>query len=164
VVRPRLPRSIALSFLALLVAGVVALLTIPGSMNHKIEVLRNLPVRLLTRFEPPQGGTNARMTPLEAEAVRALAKHPDAEIVWSTNRGRNHDLYLLDLGTRKLRRLTNDPSVDTHPRFSPDGTRIVFMRRQQTWVSLHDERSWDLFTITADGSDERLLTRGGYAR
>ena len=136
---------------------------LPGSFGHRVEVLRDLPARLLTRFFPPRGGTRARLAPLEAEAVRNLSQRLDAEIVWSSNRGGNHDLYLLDLRSRRLRRLTDDPHVDTFPRFSPDGRRIVFMRSQQPWISLRDERSWDLFLVETDGSGERLLAHGGYA-
>lgn len=162
-VRSPIPWSILLSLLVVVLGGLGALIALPGPIGHKVEVLRDLPDRVLTRFLPPRGGTRAQMAPLEVEAVRNLSKRLDAEIVWSSNRGGNHDLYLLDLKSRRLRRLTDDPHVDTHPRFSPDGKRIVFMRSQQQWVSLRDEKAWDLFVIDEDGSRQRLLTRNGYA-
>ena len=35
--------------------------------------------------------------------------------------GGNLDIWLLDLGTQQLRRMTDDPAVDTEPAWSPDG-------------------------------------------
>jgi TolB protein len=43
----------------------------------------------------------------------------------SGNNG-NLDIYLLDLGTQALRRLTEDPGIDTEASFAPDGSAIYF--------------------------------------
>ncbi|MGH8142356.1 MAG: Tol-Pal system beta propeller repeat protein TolB [Steroidobacteraceae bacterium] len=40
--------------------------------------------------------------------------------------GGNLDIWLLDLDTQQLTRLTDDPAVDTEPAWSPDGTSIYF--------------------------------------
>ena len=40
--------------------------------------------------------------------------------------GGNLDLWLLNLATSALTRLTNDPAVDTEPAWSPDGQSIYF--------------------------------------
>jgi TolB protein len=40
--------------------------------------------------------------------------------------GGNLDIWLLDLATQKLTRLTDDPAVDTEPAWSPDGRSIYF--------------------------------------
>ncbi len=40
--------------------------------------------------------------------------------------GGNLDLWLLDLSTQALKRLTDDPAVDTEPAWSPDGKSIYF--------------------------------------
>jgi len=40
--------------------------------------------------------------------------------------GGNLDIWLLDLGTQALTRLTEDPAVDTEPTWSPDGKSIYF--------------------------------------
>ena len=38
----------------------------------------------------------------------------------------NLDVYLLDLGTQQLSRLTDDPSIDTEAVFTPDGAGLYF--------------------------------------
>ena len=40
--------------------------------------------------------------------------------------GGNLDIYLLDLGTQELTRITDDPAIDTEPAWSPDGTQLYF--------------------------------------
>lgn len=41
---------------------------------------------------------------------------------------RDGDVWLYDLGTDRLRRLTATPEREAEPRFSPDGRRVVFRR------------------------------------
>jgi Tol biopolymer transport system component len=56
---------------------------------------------------------------------------PDGErIVFASNladpRGRNFDLWLVNLDGSGLERVTTCPSFDSFPMFSPDGTKLVF--------------------------------------
>jgi Tol biopolymer transport system component len=66
--------------------------------------------------------------------------------VWGEN---NYGLRILDLEDRSVRVLTTEP--DNLPGWSPDGSRIVFTRRQ-------GDGNYDVFTIRPDGSDLRRLT------
>ena len=59
------------------------------------------------------------------------------------------DLYLLPLDTRKLRRLSRTEAEEETPSFSPDGSRIAFVR------------DFDLYAIdVASGRETRLTTDG----
>jgi TolB protein len=40
--------------------------------------------------------------------------------------GGNLDVYVLDLGTQELTRITDDPAIDTEPAWSPDGKQLYF--------------------------------------
>ncbi|MGB1034981.1 MAG: Tol-Pal system beta propeller repeat protein TolB, partial [Primorskyibacter sp.] len=52
---------------------------------------------------------------------------PDGKImVYSVTTGADTDIYAMDLASRKERRLTSSPAIETAPSFSPDGTQIVF--------------------------------------
>jgi hypothetical protein len=72
-----------------------------------------------------------------------------SHIVFMSDRDGTWDLYLLDVGTRQVTRLTNDAALDTSPIWSPDGRRIAF-------VSNRDGR-WAIWTMLSDGSDPRQL-------
>ena len=38
----------------------------------------------------------------------------------------NSDIYVMDLGTRIVEKLTSNPAIETAPSYSPDGTQIAF--------------------------------------
>ena len=40
--------------------------------------------------------------------------------------GGNPDIYVLDLGTQDLTRVTDDPAIDTEPEWAPDGRSLFF--------------------------------------
>jgi Tol biopolymer transport system component len=62
------------------------------------------------------------------------------------------DLYTLPMAGGAATRITSGMAFDSQPRFSPDGSRIVFI----------SDRSGDdnLWTVKADGSDAKALTKG----
>ncbi len=67
----------------------------------------------------------------KAEGYDALAKptgHSQSdEIVFSMKRtNKNRDLYALNLKTKKLRQLTDDPANDYHPQISEDGQTLLY--------------------------------------
>ena len=57
---------------------------------------------------------------------------------------------MMDIDGTNVKRLTNSPANEIEPKWSPDGTRIVFC----------SDRSgdWDLYIMNADGSNVEKLT------
>jgi TolB protein len=52
---------------------------------------------------------------------------PDGNrVVMSLERDGNSDVYVMDVRSRSINRLTNHPAIDTSPSFSPEGDKIVF--------------------------------------
>jgi Tol biopolymer transport system component len=160
-------RLVVLGSLAVLLAAgaVAALPRVAAELPEPLADVARLPERLWTRIFPPRTPKGARLEGLtgpEREMVGRLAGRLDGFLVWSSNRSGNHELYLLDLGTRSLRRLTDSPNVDFFGRVSPDGKRLVFLRSQRQWVSFREPSAWDVFLMDIDGRNERRIARGGY--
>jgi Tol biopolymer transport system component len=61
----------------------------------------------------------------------APAWHPDGRRIifasnWQDPKGRNFDLFLVNVDGSGLEQITSDPTFDGFPMFSPDGRRLVF--------------------------------------
>ncbi len=70
-------------------------------------------------------------------------------VVFVSNRDGNFELYAIGADGRRERRLTRTPRADeVHPRLSPDGTRLVYVRDGRIVVA------------RPDGADARVVGRG----
>jgi len=108
----------------------------------------------------------------EGETERNLTNEPDvthSDVDWSpdgsriayvANAGGNaFAVHVVDVRTGAKRRLTEGKYNDVAPRWSPDGTRILFASRRETVRT-----NMDLYLVPATGgSTIRLDTRGGVA-
>jgi TolB protein len=72
----------------------------------------------------------------------------------------NFDLYLLDLETKALQRLTENTAIDARPDWSPDGTQLVFHSTRDRGGSSAGQEQWDEFELyifdLGSGDIERL--------
>ena len=99
-------------------------------------------------------GENERKLALEPKYDRPLIWTPDgkAVIVWDHRRG-GWDFWSVAIDGSSMTNLTNATSGGCRSaRFSPDGTRIAFMRDDPPGV----------YVMNADGSDQRRLTENGH--
>ena len=78
-------------------------------------------------------------------------------IVFTAKGDGGTDLYLYDLSTRKVQRLTNSPWLEKNPRFTPNGDAVVFEARRE---ASNPKGSWNLFTITLRDRKVEPLTHG----
>jgi len=76
-----------------------------------------------------------------------------ARAVLGISRSGNTDLYILDLASEELQRVTTHEASDRNPRWSPDDREIVFMSRR-------DGVAWLPWVLPLDGSPLRPLTPG----
>jgi len=117
------------------------------------------------RWQLKQGSTTP---PAAGEAVYLInmaqaATLPDGFVVWSSNRNGNHDILLMQLPERRIKRLTSHPHTEYFPRISPDGKKIVFARSHKPRVSQRKQEPWDVILLELDSGKERLLAKNGNA-
>jgi len=119
--------------------------------------------RLYYRIVPPRARGHA-IGGQEGQAFAAAKQRFPGRIIWSSNRSGNHEIYLLDLKGRepRLAQLTDDPHVDSFPRFSPDGTKIVFNRSREPWVSDRNPEPWDVWMMDAAGTNATRVAEHGF--
>lgn len=96
-------------------------------------------------------GTGGSTTSSPQGAVRSAPLRLHGRIAFVSDKGGNVDVYILELPSGRLRRLTASPGADLSPSWSPDETRIAF----------RSDRTGDdeVFVMNADGSNEQNLTR-----
>jgi WD40-like Beta Propeller Repeat len=104
---------------------------------------------------PPTGSAD-KPSDEDAAAMKAIGAKVKGTIVWSSSRLGNHDLFTMNTDGSHVKAITQGEAVDWFPRFSPDGSKILFCRSKKGWVSerdANDSEKWDLFTVNPDGSD-----------
>lgn len=76
--------------------------------------------------------------------------HLAGNILFSTDRDGNDEIYVMDLDGTGQTRLTNDPGADIFPSFSPDGGHV-------TWMTDRDG-NFEVYSMEGDGSNPVNLT------
>lgn len=88
-------------------------------------------------------------------------KHNDGEVHWSpdstsllyhSRRNKEFNIYRYDLANEQESKLTNLPSVDSHPEWSADGNNIVFLSARGT------SGRTQLFIMKEDGTHQQAIT------
>jgi len=74
-----------------------------------------------------------------------------ADLLFTSTRDGNAEIYLLRAGEKECVNLTNNPSLDNWPVWSPDGKRIAFQSNRSG--------NLDIWTMKSDGSDLSQLTK-----
>ena len=95
------------------------------------------------------------------ERIKDLLGDRKGKVVWGSSRTGTHQLFLMTLPDFKIYQLTDHPHVSYHPRFSPEGERIVFARSQRPWVSERDQIPWEVYILNLAGGKERLVVKNG---
>jgi hypothetical protein len=85
----------------------------------------------------PTGGSE-EIEGEDAAKMKAVGAKVKGQIVWSSSRDGNHDLFVMNTDGSGVKRITEGDAVDWFPRYSPDGSRILFVRSKKGWVSERD--------------------------
>ncbi len=78
---------------------------------------------------------------------------------------RQNEIYITNAnGTGTPRRLTSDCLLDSAPAWSHDGTRIAFVRRSDDDPRSACDGDYNIWTMNADGTNQRQMTiEGGFS-
>ena len=73
------------------------------------------------------GGRNVITVPIRNARQSAPAWSPDGKkLAFANHKNGNTDIYVIDLSSKKVRRLTRQLSIETEPTWTPDGKSIIF--------------------------------------
>jgi TolB protein len=84
-----------------------------------------------------------------------------SKIVFTSNRDGNAQIYSMNLDGSGLTRLTNNSSNDDHPRWSPNGTTILFQSDRDSLPPDPENpgpAKQDIYVMNADGTAQTRLT------
>ena len=90
-------------------------------------------------------------TSLSSGDVSPAWKPGSSDLLFTSGRDGNVEIYLLPAGQKEWKNLTNHTAGDNWPVWSPDGTRIAFQSNRAG--------NLDIFTMKADGSEQVQLTK-----
>lgn len=83
-------------------------------------------------------------------AAGQSAEPPAGEILFTTNRDGNYEIYVMAVDGTGVRNLTQHPSLDYAASWSPDGARVVFQSNRSG--------NYDLYVMPAGGGEAVNLT------
>ena len=92
------------------------------------------------------------LTPLMADAA------PQAQIVFSSHRDGNWEIYVMDTDGKNLRRLTNNPLDEWEPSWSPDGKWIALTASEDRIVDNQPQ----IYMMDVDGGNLQRLTKNPF--
>jgi hypothetical protein len=103
------------------------------------------------QFRAAAGDT---LVPLLVDAVanvQAVYSPDRTRVVFGSNRSGSYDLFVMDADGRNPNRITSDPGNESEPRWTPDGTRIVYTLTPAGGLP-------QIHSVGVTGQDDRLVT------
>jgi hypothetical protein len=100
------------------------------------------PTKLELYVANADGSDATQVTYLDAASFGPAWEPGDKRLVFSSNhgdpRGREFDIWAIDVQGTRLERITTAPGFDGFPLFSPDGRRLAFSSNRATPAGQHD--------------------------
>ncbi|MGB9669477.1 MAG: TolB family protein, partial [Anaerolineales bacterium] len=78
-----------------------------------------------------------------------------SQIIFTSNRDGNNEIYVMDILGGHLKRLTNHPRDDFAPAWSPDGKKIAFLSDRDNKTGIYS-----IYLMNPDGSNLKRITQG----
>jgi Tol biopolymer transport system component/pimeloyl-ACP methyl ester carboxylesterase/Ca2+-binding RTX toxin-like protein len=74
-----------------------------------------------------------------------------SRLAFDSYRDENSEIYIMNADGSDQTRLTSNSTTDAAPKWSPDGSKLVFLRDLSNGVDTHDP---EIFTMNVDGTDQ----------
>jgi Tol biopolymer transport system component/C-terminal processing protease CtpA/Prc len=103
------------------------------------------------------GGDAFRVTATPGREAQLTWAPDSRRLVYVSDRAGHAQLWLYDFAARTETRLTDDPSGDVNPRFSPDGRQVLFARGGRT-LALVDAAGGAVRTLATNVLDRQPFT------
>ena len=98
-----------------------------------------------------EGSCGAMMLPnLNASNNRNIKATRNGRIAYSSIQDGNSEIYTVNPDGSDPKRLTTNPGVDTHPAYSPDGSKIAYTSERNG--------KYDVWIMSSDGSGQTRVT------
>lgn len=95
--------------------------------------------------------------PADLEALKATGAKANGLVAWTSSRDGLPHVYVMKTDGTETRQLTKGSHTDWRPRFSPDGSKILFSRsRDRGFVRQAEANApgtWDLYTVPTAGGE-----------
>ncbi|MEX2537756.1 MAG: hypothetical protein WD646_03790 [Actinomycetota bacterium] len=137
----------------ILVVGVPARAAFPGPNGSILFESDRDPGDVWSMEADGSAATNLTNSSAGSTPVRAEASPDGATIAFDTNRDGNREIYLMAGDGSGQHNITNEPSGEIGPAWSPDGNRIAFLTDRD-----HAGVTTELYVMNADGSNAIRLT------
>ena len=73
-----------------------------------------------------------------------------SRVAFATNRDGNWEIYVMNSDGSNPHNVTNNPGRDSHPSWSPGGSKIAFQSER--------DGNWEIYVMNSDGSEQVRLT------
>jgi Tol biopolymer transport system component/PKD repeat protein len=90
--------------------------------------------------------------PQPLQSAFATVPGENGKMVFISNRDGNYEIYVMNSDGSEQTRLTDNPTVDQEPSWSPDGTKIVFVREGTGGGTS------EIYVMNSDGSEQTNIS------
>jgi Tol biopolymer transport system component len=115
------------------------------------------PGLLASCAETPMEGMEKEVKPADLETLQAVGAKAGGLVAWTSSRAGLPHIFIMKTDGSDTKQLTKGDHTDWRPRFSPDGSKILFQRsRESDFVresAANEDRTWDLYTVPVGGGE-----------
>ncbi|MEM7196014.1 MAG: lysylphosphatidylglycerol synthase domain-containing protein [Pseudomonadota bacterium] len=107
---------------------------------------------------PPSGESVAAESSHQRDNAQRALEDINGFVVWSSNRSGNHDIWKMTLPDMVATPVTQHGHTEFYPRISPDGSKLVFARSVQPYVSQRDWVQWNVVLLDLKSGHQKVLS------